>query len=96
MAIPPKFIGMPVKQREAPRLITGTSTYVDDLHLPRMASMAILRSPYAHAHIVRIDTQAARRNPRVLAVLTSDDITVVPGPLSIGEIDVPNLKLSTH
>jgi CO/xanthine dehydrogenase Mo-binding subunit len=47
MAIPPKFIGMPVKQREAPRLITGTSTYVDDLHLPRMASMAILRSPYA-------------------------------------------------
>jgi carbon-monoxide dehydrogenase large subunit len=96
MALPPKFVGMPIKRREDPRLITGTATYVDDLHLPGMTYMAVLRSPYAHARIVRIDTQAARRDPRVVAVLTGDDIAEVPGPLSIGEIDLPDLKLPKH
>src|SRR5882724_10702065 len=96
MAIPPKFVGMPIKRREDPRLITGTATYVDDLHLPGMTYMELLRSPYAHARIVRIDTQAARRDPRVLAVYTGDDIIEVPGPLPIGEADLPNLKLPKH
>src|SRR5262245_46047450 len=96
MAIPPKFVGMPIKRREDPRLITGTATYVDDLHLPGMTYMAVLRSPYAHARIIRLDTQAARRDPRVVAVLTGDDIAEVPGPLSIGEVDLPNLKLPKH
>jgi carbon-monoxide dehydrogenase large subunit len=45
MAIPPKFVGMPIKRREDPRLITGSATYVDDLHLPGMTYMEILRSP---------------------------------------------------
>jgi aerobic carbon-monoxide dehydrogenase large subunit len=96
MALPPKFVGMPIKRREDPRLITGTATYVDDLHLPGMTHMALLRSPYAHARLVRIDTQAARQDPRVLAVLTGDDIQEVPGPLPIGEIDLPDLKLPKH
>ncbi len=96
MAIPPKFVGMPIKRREDPRLITGTATYVDDLHLPGMTYMAVLRSPYAHARLVRIDTQAAHQDPRVLAVLAGDDIKEVPGPLAIGEIELPNLKLPQH
>ena len=96
MAIPPKFVGMPIKRREDPRLITGTATYVDDLHLPGMTYMEMLRSPYAHARIVRIDTQAARHDPRVLAVLTGEDIIEIPGPLAIGDVDLPNLKLPKH
>ncbi len=96
MAIPPKFVGMPIKRREDPRLITGTATYVDDLQLPGMTYMELLRSPYAHARIVRIDTQAARHDPRVLAVLTGEDIREIPGPVAIGEVDLPNLKLPTH
>src|SRR5919109_3588162 len=96
MAIPPKFVGMPVKRREDPRLITGTATYVDDLHLPRMTYMEVLRSPYAHARLVSIDTQPTRQDPNVLAVLTGDDITEVPGPLCIGELDLPNLKSPKH
>ena len=93
MAIPPKFVGMPIKRREDPRLITGTATYVDDIHLSGMSYMEILRSPYAHARIVRIDTQAARHDPRVLAVLTGADTIDTPGPVPIGEVDLPNLKL---
>src|SRR5919108_542950 len=96
MAIPPKFVGTPIKRREDPRLITGTATYVDDLHLLGMTYMAVLPSPYAHARIMRIDTQAARDDPRVLAVLTGDDIKEVPGPLPIGDVDLPNLKLPKH
>jgi aerobic carbon-monoxide dehydrogenase large subunit len=96
MALPPKFVGMPIKRREDPRLITGTASYVDDLQLPGMTYMAVLRSPYAHARLVRLDTEAARHDPRVLAVLTGDDIREVPGPLSIGEIDLPKLKLPKH
>jgi aerobic carbon-monoxide dehydrogenase large subunit len=96
MAIPPKFVGMPIKRREDPRLITGTATYVDDLHLPGMTYMEVLRSPYAHARILGIDTQPARRDPRVLAVLTGDDIAEFPGALAIGEIDLPDLKLPKH
>src|SRR5262245_50500779 len=96
MALAPKFVGMPIKRREDPRLITGTATYVDDLQLPGMTYMALLRSPYAHARLTRIDTQAVRGDPRLLAVLTGDDIAEVPGPLSIGEIDLPNLKLPSH
>jgi aerobic carbon-monoxide dehydrogenase large subunit len=96
MAMPPKFVGTPVKRREDPPLITGTATYADDLHLAGTTYMAVLRSPYAHARLVRIDTQAARHDTRVLAMLTGDDITKVPGPLTIGEIELPHLKLPTH
>src|SRR5919199_2200407 len=96
MALPPKFVGMPIKRREDPRLITGTATYVDDLHLPEMTYMAVLRSPYAHARLVRLDPQAARQDPRVLAVFTGDDVKEVPGPLPIGEIDLPDLKSPKH
>lgn len=56
MAMPPKFVGTPVKRREDPWLITGTATYVDDLHLAGMTYMAVLRSPFgAHACIVEVD-----------------------------------------
>jgi aerobic carbon-monoxide dehydrogenase large subunit len=96
MAIPPKFVGMPIKRREDPRLITGTATYVDDLYLPGLTYMAVLRSPFAHARLLRLDTQAAGRNPQVLAVLTGDDIKEVLGPLPIADVELPDLKLPKH
>jgi aerobic carbon-monoxide dehydrogenase large subunit len=96
MALPPKFVGMPIKRREDPRLITGTATYVDDLHLPGLTYMAVLRSPYAHARIVGLETQAAGQDPRVLAVLTGEDVKEVPGPLPIADVELPDLKLPKH
>ncbi len=44
-------VGARVKRKEDPRLITGSSTYVDDLRLPSLAHAAILRSVHAHARI---------------------------------------------
>ena len=76
-----KTFGSGIRRREDPRLITGTATYTDDLVLPRMVHMAILRSPYAHARIVKIDTQRAKAAPGVHAVYTgADTATLAPMP----------------
>ena len=71
------YVGAPVKRKEDPRLITGSSIYVDDLQLPGMVHVAIVRSPYAHAKITGIDTAAARAMPGVVAVVTASDLADV-------------------
>ncbi len=68
------MVGAPIKRREDPRLITGQATYVDDIKLLGMLHMAVLRSPYGHARIVSINTQAARELPGVTAVYTAEDL----------------------
>ena len=67
------LIGEPVKRVEDPRLFTGSAQYLDDLRLHGMAHVAILRSPYAHARIDRIDTARARGVPGVIEVFTGAD-----------------------
>ena len=61
-------------RKEDPRFIRGRGTYVDDVVLPGMLHMAILRSPYAHARLVSIDTTAAQAHPKVKAVVTGADL----------------------
>ena len=56
-------IGHSVKRKEDDRFIRGRGTYIDDVHLPGMLHMAILRSPFAHATIKGIDTAAAQPSP---------------------------------
>lgn len=68
------YIGEPLPRAVAKRLIAGRGQYVDDVKLARIAHAAFLRSPHAHARIVRIDTDAARKAPGVAAVLTGADI----------------------
>ncbi|MGZ8724499.1 MAG: molybdopterin cofactor-binding domain-containing protein, partial [Aeromicrobium sp.] len=57
-------------RKEDPRFVRGMGRYVDDLQLPGMLHLAILRSPVAHARIVSIDTSAAEAHPKVKAVVT--------------------------
>ncbi len=57
-------------RKEDPRFVRGKGQYVDDITLPGMLHMAILRSPYAHAKILSIDTSAAEAHPKVTAVVT--------------------------
>ncbi|GAC1497382.1 MAG: molybdopterin-dependent oxidoreductase [Ktedonobacteraceae bacterium] len=68
------IVGSPIKRREDPRLITGQATYVDDIKLLGMLHMVVLRSPYGHAHIKSINTDAARKHPGVVAVYTAQDL----------------------
>ena len=60
----PTLFGSGIKRREDPRLITGAATYIDDVKLPGLTYAAILRSPYAHATITRIDVSAAAEGAR--------------------------------
>ena len=65
-----KWIGRAVHRVEDPRILAGHGTYVDDMHLPRMLEAAFVRSPHAHARLLRVDVERARRHPGVVAVLT--------------------------
>jgi carbon-monoxide dehydrogenase large subunit len=65
-------IGHSIKRREDDRFIRGKGTYLDDLNLPGMLHMAILRSPVAHARIVSIDSSAATAMDGVVAVVTGE------------------------
>jgi aerobic carbon-monoxide dehydrogenase large subunit len=68
------YVGQPVKRFEDPKLITGRGAFVDDIKLPDVLHAAVLRSPYAHAHIKSIDVSAAGNLPGVVAILTGADI----------------------
>ncbi len=76
------MLGSPIKRREDPRLITGQATYVDDIKLYGMLHMAVLRSPYGHARITSINTDAARKYPGVVAVYTAADLKGVVGSVA--------------
>src|SRR5438128_9984341 len=84
------LLGSPIKRREDPRLITGQATYVDDIKLHGMLHMAVLRSPYGHARINSINTEAARNHSGVVAVYTAEDLKGAVGnlviPVPLGKI----------
>ncbi|HET7420459.1 MAG TPA: aerobic carbon-monoxide dehydrogenase large subunit [Candidatus Dormibacteraeota bacterium] len=65
-------IGEPIKRKEDARFIRGKGNYLDDIELPGMLHMAILRSPHAHARIKSVDTAAASAMPGVIAVVTGE------------------------
>ncbi len=73
---PEKVCGMGhrMKRKEDPRFIQGAGNYVDDVKLPGMLYMDIVRSPYAHAKILSIDTDEALATPGVAAVITGEDL----------------------
>ncbi len=68
----PGWLGKSVKRKEDDRFIAGRGNYIEDVKLPAMLHMAILRSPYAHARINSIDTSAATALPGVVAVVTGE------------------------
>src|SRR6266851_2206375 len=63
-----------IKRVEDDRLLTGTGGFTDNLARPHQAHVVLVRSPHAHARIVRIDTAVARKAPGVVAVFTWDDM----------------------
>ena len=67
-------IGRSAPGKEAPRHVTGRGRFVDDLTLPRMLYAGVLRSPYGHARIGRVDAAKARALSGVRAVVTPEEI----------------------
>ena len=67
-------MGHSVKRKEDPRFIRGKGNYVDDIQLPGMVYLDIVRSPLAHATIKAIHTEQALKVPGVLAVITGQTL----------------------
>ena len=65
-------LGHSVPRKEDARFIRGQGNYVDDITLPNMLHLELLRSPYAHARIVSIDASEAQALPGVVAVITGE------------------------
>jgi aerobic carbon-monoxide dehydrogenase large subunit len=84
-------IGASPKRKEDRRLLTGAGRYVDDLRLPAMVHLVLVRSPHAHARVLRIDATAALRLPGVLSVFTVRDAPELAAsvPALIREPDWP-------
>ncbi len=67
-------IGVRVHRKEDERFVRGKGQYLDDIKLPGMLHMEILRSPHAHARIRSVDVSKARAVPGVVAVITGQDL----------------------
>ncbi|PND50771.1 MULTISPECIES: xanthine dehydrogenase family protein molybdopterin-binding subunit [Rhodococcus] len=86
-------IGQSRRRKEDEHLVTGRTRWTDNLVLPGMLHMAILRSPFAHARITSIDTSEARQRPGVVAVLTGADASPEQGSLPCAWVITPDMKI---
>jgi carbon-monoxide dehydrogenase large subunit len=78
--LPNSYIGRSVPRPNIRKLTQGRATYTDDVVLPRMAFAAFVRSPHAHARILRIDTTRAKALPGVVRIFTGGDLAEVCDP----------------
>src|SRR5215813_10984590 len=72
-----RLFGASVRRREDERLVTGRGRYVGDVALPRMLHVAVVRSPHAHARLVRIDADGVRKHPGVVHVVVPTDVAAL-------------------
>ena len=77
---PDSYIGRSVPRPNLARLTRGRAQFVSDMTLPRMAHVAFVRSPHAHARIAAIASAAARKAPGVIAVVTGAELAKVITP----------------
>jgi carbon-monoxide dehydrogenase large subunit len=78
---PAKEVGKARRRKEDARLITGRTTWTDNMVLPGMLHVAVVRSPVAHARITGIDVHAAQSAPGVVTVLTGRDLAEEQGSI---------------
>jgi carbon-monoxide dehydrogenase large subunit len=88
------YVGRPMKRREDRRLLLGAGKFVDDLRPAACLSVVFVRSPYGHARLVRLDVDAARKAPGVVAVITGDEVRhLAPMPVNPA---IPGMKIPPH
>ena len=68
------FVGTSVKRKEDASLLRGRGTYVDNMTLPGMVFMAVVRSPYAHARIKSVNLDRARQAEGFVAAFSGADL----------------------
>ncbi|MEZ0578257.1 xanthine dehydrogenase family protein molybdopterin-binding subunit [Nocardioides sp. MH1] len=79
---PAREVGRDRRRKEDQRLITGRTRWTDNIQLPGMLHLAMVRSPFAHARITSIDTTAAKAAPNVVDVFTGREVADVQGVIA--------------
>src|ERR1044072_2126478 len=91
------MVGASVRRHEDPKLVTGAGTYVDDIKLPGMLYVGIVRSPHAHARIAKIDTSQPQGQKGVVRVVGGGEIRErQKAPLPISWVIPPDIKTPEH
>ncbi len=93
---PAKEVGQARRRKEDARLITGRTTWTDNMVLPGMLHMSVLRSPVAHARITHLDVGAAQERPNVVAVLTGRDLAEEQGSIPCAWPVTPDMVNPGH
>ncbi|WP_138758157.1 xanthine dehydrogenase family protein molybdopterin-binding subunit [Modestobacter altitudinis] len=93
---PAKEIGQARLRKEDARLITGETQWTDNIVLPGMLHMAMLRSPVAHGRITHLDVSAAKDRPNVVAVFTGADLAEEQGSLPCAWPVTPDMVNPGH
>jgi carbon-monoxide dehydrogenase large subunit len=97
MAVTERYVGTAVLRKEDPELISGQARFVDNMTLPGMVWMVVVRSPFAHASINAIDTSAAKAMPGVIGVYTAADLEEEwGGPLPFVWPITEDIKVPVH
>jgi carbon-monoxide dehydrogenase large subunit len=91
---PGAYVGQSMKRREDRRLLLGAGRYVDDLRPAGALAVIFVRSPYGHARISRLDVDAVRQAPGVVAVVTGDQVRHL-GPMPVNRA-IPDMKVPPH
>src|SRR5918994_1287519 len=92
-----RAIGAPVKRKEDLKLLTGQARYIDDIQVPGMLWMAVVRSPYAHARINAVDVSAASEARGVIAAFSGEDLAEEwAGPLPCAWPVTEDINLPSH
>jgi aerobic carbon-monoxide dehydrogenase large subunit len=69
-----RYVGGGLLRKEDPKLLTGQGIYTEDIVIPGMVWLAIVRSPFAHARINGVDTSRAKEMPGVVAVFSGEEL----------------------
>ena len=91
------YIGTSVPRKEDRALLTGRGSYVDNLSVPGMLWLAVVRSPHAHARIKKVDVKAARAAEGVVAAYSGEDLAGdFAGPLPCAWPVTEDIKMPAH
>jgi carbon-monoxide dehydrogenase large subunit len=93
---PAAEVGAARRRKEDARLITGRTMWTENITLPGMLHLAILRSPMAHARITHVDTSPALREPGVVAAFSGADVADVQGSLPCAWPVTEDMLLPDH
>jgi len=93
---PTPELGQSRLRKEDARLITGRTRYTDNIVLPGMLHLAVLRSPFAHAKITALDVSEVRKRPGVIAVYTGKDFAEEQGSLPCAWAITLDMKSPAH